>query len=57
MRDPRYDVLFESVKIGPVSLLKNRFFQVCRATANGNGPQMPEAHAAMREVKAEELER
>lgn len=26
-RDPRYDVLFEPVKIGPVTT-KNRFYQV-----------------------------
>ena len=27
MRDPRYDILFEPVRIGPV-VAKNRFFQV-----------------------------
>ncbi|MBW8310553.1 MAG: FAD-dependent oxidoreductase [Rhizobium sp.] len=50
MRDPRYDVLFEPVRIGPV-VAKNRFFQVPHC--NGMGHQMPLAHAAMREVKAE----
>lgn len=50
MRDPRYDILFEPVRIGPVTA-KNRFFQVPHC--NGMGHQMPLAHAAMREVKAE----
>lgn len=50
MRDPRYDVLFTPVKIGPVTA-PNRFFQVPHC--NGMGHRMPEAHAAMREVKAE----
>ncbi len=50
MRDPRYDILFTPVKIGPVTA-PNRFFQVPHC--NGMGHQMPEAHAAMREVKAE----
>ncbi|WP_308911118.1 oxidoreductase [Pseudokordiimonas caeni] len=50
MRDPRYDILFEPVKIGPVTA-KNRFFQVPHC--NGMGHAMPESHAAMREVKAE----
>lgn len=49
-RDPRYDILFEPVKIGPVTT-KNRFYQVPHC--NGMGHAMPEAHAAMREVKAE----
>lgn len=49
-RDPRYDILFEPVRIGPV-VAKNRFFQVPHC--NGMGHAMPEAHAAMREVKAE----
>ncbi|MCI0573487.1 MAG: FAD-dependent oxidoreductase [Myxococcaceae bacterium] len=49
-RDPRYDILFEPVKIGPVTA-RNRFFQVPHC--NGMGHGMPEAHAAMREMKAE----
>lgn len=49
-RDPRYDILFEPVRIGPVTA-KNRFFQVPHC--NGMGHAMPQAHAAMREVKAE----
>jgi dimethylamine/trimethylamine dehydrogenase len=50
MRDPRYDILFTPVAIGPVTA-KNRFFQV--AHCNGMGHAMPLAHAAMREMKAE----
>jgi dimethylamine/trimethylamine dehydrogenase len=49
-RDPRYDILFEPVKIGPV-LAKNRFFQVPHC--NGMGYAKPRSHAAMRGVKAE----
>lgn len=50
MRDSRYDVLFEPVKIGPVTA-KNRFFQVPHC--NGMGHQHPQGHAAMRGMKAE----
>ena len=50
MRDPRYDILFEPVRIGPVTA-KSRFYQVPHC--NGMGHAMPHAHAAMREVKAE----
>jgi dimethylamine/trimethylamine dehydrogenase len=49
-RDPRYDVLFEPVKIGPV-VAKNRFYQVPHC--NGMGYARPRSHAAMRGVKAE----
>ena len=49
-RDPRYDILFEPIKIGPVTA-KNRFFQVPHC--NGMGHRDPEGHAAMRGVKAE----
>jgi dimethylamine/trimethylamine dehydrogenase len=49
-RDPRYDILFEPVKIGPVTA-KNRFYQVPHC--NGMGYARPRAHAAMRGVKAE----
>jgi len=49
-RDPRYDILFEPVKIGPVTA-KNRFFQVPHC--NGMGHYNPEGHAAMRGMKAE----
>ena len=37
-RDPRYDVLFEPVKIGPVTA-PNRFYQVPHA--DGMGYAMP----------------
>lgn len=50
MRDPRYDVLFTPLAIGPV-VAKNRFFQVPHC--NGMGHAMPHAHARMREIKAE----
>ena len=49
-RDPRYDVLFEPVKIGPVTA-KNRFYQVPHCT--GMGWLRPNTLAAMRGVKAE----
>jgi len=49
-RDPRFDILFEPIRIGPV-VARNRFFQVPHC--NGMGHAMPLAHAAMREVKAE----
>ena len=49
-RNPRYDVLFEPIQIGPV-VAKNRFFQVPHC--NGMGYMRPRAHAAMRGVKAE----
>jgi dimethylamine/trimethylamine dehydrogenase len=50
MRDPRFDVLFEPVPIGPVTA-RNRFFQVPHC--NGMGFLHPSAHAGMRGVKAE----
>ena len=49
-RDPRLDILFEPIKIGPV-IAKNRFYQVPHC--NGMGYARPQAHAAMRGVKAE----
>ena len=50
MRDPRYDILFEPVQIGPVTS-KNRFYQVPQC--NGMGYRDPTAHATMRGIKAE----
>ena len=50
MRDPRYDVLFQPVKIGPVTA-KNRFYQVPHC--NGGGYRDPFAAAEMRRVKSE----
>jgi len=49
-RDPRYDILFEPVKIGPVTA-KNRFYQVPHC--NGMGHRNPSSTAAMRRTKAE----
>jgi len=49
-RDPRYDVLFQPVRIGPVTA-PNRFYQVPHCT--GMGFVMPRTLAAMRAVKAE----
>ena len=49
-RDPRYDVLFEPVRIGPVTA-KNRFYQVPHC--NGMGYRDVSAMARMRGVKAE----
>ncbi|MEX2650795.1 MAG: FAD-dependent oxidoreductase [Alphaproteobacteria bacterium] len=49
-RDPRYDPLFEPIRIGP-KVLKNRFYQVPQCT--GAGPDRPGANAAHRAVKAE----
>jgi dimethylamine/trimethylamine dehydrogenase len=49
-RDPRFDRLFEPVRIGPV-VAKNRFYQVPHC--NGMGYARPQAHAGMRAVKAE----
>jgi dimethylamine/trimethylamine dehydrogenase len=50
IRDPRYDILFQPLAIGPVTA-KNRFFQVPHC--NGMGWTQPLALAAMRGVKAE----
>ncbi len=49
-RDPRYDILFEPVKIGPVTA-KNRFYQVPHCT--GLGWLRPRMLAALRGMKAE----
>jgi dimethylamine/trimethylamine dehydrogenase len=49
-RNPRYDLLFEPVRVGPV-IARNRFFQVPHCSGMGN--RMPRSVAAMREAKAE----
>ncbi len=49
-RDPRYDILFEPLKIGPVTA-KNRFYQVPHCT--GSGSVRPRILAGLREAKAE----
>jgi dimethylamine/trimethylamine dehydrogenase len=50
IRNPRYDILFEPVRLGPVTA-RNRFFQVPHC--NGMGHREPTAHAVMRGIKAE----
>jgi dimethylamine/trimethylamine dehydrogenase len=50
MRDPRYDILFQPMAIGPVTA-PNRFYQVPHC--NGGGYRDPSAAAEMRRVKAE----
>ncbi|MCP4471774.1 MAG: NADH:flavin oxidoreductase [Gammaproteobacteria bacterium] len=49
-RDPKYDILFEPVPIGPVTA-PNRFFQVPHCNVLGHG--RPRAEAANRAIKAE----
>ena len=49
-RDPRYDILFEPLRIGPVTT-KNRFYQVPHCT--GMGSNLPRSLAALRGIKAE----
>jgi dimethylamine/trimethylamine dehydrogenase len=48
-RNPRWDILFEPVRIGPVTA-PNRFYQVPHASGM---PTLPHVRAAMRGVKAE----
>ena len=50
MRDPRHDILFQPLKIGPKTA-KNRFFQVPHC--NGGGYRDPSAVVEMRRTKAE----
>ncbi|MGE4251412.1 MAG: FAD-dependent oxidoreductase [Parvibaculaceae bacterium] len=49
-RDPRYDPLFEPIRIGPKTM-KNRFYQVPQCT--GAGHPRPGSNAGHRAVKAE----
>jgi dimethylamine/trimethylamine dehydrogenase len=49
-RDPRFDILFQPLKIGPVTA-KNRFYQVPHCT--GMGYLRPQTLAHMRRIKAE----
>jgi dimethylamine/trimethylamine dehydrogenase len=49
-RDPRHDVLFEPVRIGPKTL-RNRFYQVPHCT--GFGVEKPWTQARHRGIKAE----
>jgi dimethylamine/trimethylamine dehydrogenase len=50
LRDPRHDILFQPLAIGPLTA-KNRFYQVPHC--NGAGYRDPSAAAAMRGVKSE----
>jgi dimethylamine/trimethylamine dehydrogenase len=49
-RDPRHDILFEPVQIGPKTL-RNRFYQVPHCT--GFGSEKPLSQARFRGMKAE----
>jgi dimethylamine/trimethylamine dehydrogenase len=49
-RNPRFDILFEPVRIGPVTA-PNRFYQVPHASGMTNA--LPQVRAAFRGVKAE----
>jgi len=50
LRNPRYDILFEPVRIGPVTA-PNRFYQVPHCT--GMGIDFPGSLRRLREIKAE----
>ncbi len=50
MRDARYDILFDPIKIGPHTA-KNRFYQVPHC--NGGGYRDPSAAAEMRGIKSQ----
>jgi len=49
-RDPKYDILFEPIRLGPKTM-KNRFYQVPHC--NGAGSERPGTQAAFRAMKAE----
>ncbi|MDD9982608.1 MAG: NAD(P)-binding protein, partial [Gammaproteobacteria bacterium] len=49
-RDPRYDILFEPVRIGPVTA-PNRFYQVPHASSTG--AEMPNTRKGLRAIRAE----
>ncbi|MGV1793343.1 oxidoreductase [Rhizobium sp. A37_96] len=49
-RDPRFDILFEPVRIGPLTA-RNRFYQVPHCS--GMGYRYPNAEAHLRGIKAE----
>jgi dimethylamine/trimethylamine dehydrogenase len=49
-RDPRHDVLFEPIQIGPKTM-RNRFYQSPHCTSFG--AEVPSAHAYLRGMKAE----
>ncbi|HEV2032874.1 MAG TPA: FAD-dependent oxidoreductase [Candidatus Dormibacteraeota bacterium] len=49
-RDPKYDILFEPIKLGPKTM-KNRFYQIPHC--NGFGSEKPLSQAFFRSMKAE----
>lgn len=49
-RDPRYDILFKPIQIGPATA-PNRFYQAPHC--NGMGRMFPDSMIAMRGMKAE----
>ena len=49
-RDPKYDILFEPIQIGPKTL-RNRFYQVPHCI--GAGSDKPGFQASHRSIKAE----
>src|SRR5918911_357536 len=49
-RDPKYDILFEPIRIGPKTM-KNRFYQIPHC--NGFGSEKPLSQAFFRATKAE----
>ena len=49
-RDPKYDILFEPIQIGPKTM-KNRFYQVAHCTSFGS--ERPGLQAFFRGMKAE----
>ena len=49
-RDPRFDILFEPVRIGPVTA-RNRFYQVPHASSTG--VDMPNTRKGLRAIRAE----
>ena len=49
-RDPKYDILFEPIQLGPKTM-KNRFYQIPHC--NGFGSEKPMSKAYFRAMKAE----
>src|SRR5439155_1276128 len=49
-RDPKYDILFEPIQLGPKTM-KNRFYQIPHC--NGFGSEKPLSQAYFRALKAE----
>ena len=53
-RDPKHDILFQPIKIGPKTL-RNRFYQVPHCI--GAGSDRPGFQAAHRSIKAVEIDK